>query len=80
MNRRLEIAELDEGTRHEIWESENQTVTVEPWPFKIESFKVGVEFRTVHQLSFSSDQELEKHLLECAVEERTWHFENISLT
>jgi hypothetical protein len=74
MHRRIEIAPLGDGERYEIWQNEDQTVSVEPWPFTSENFDVHVEVRTVHQLTFKGDRALERCLCECAVEDRGWRF------
>ncbi len=74
MHRRIEIASLGDGKRYEIWENEDRTVSVEPWPFSSEIIDVHVEVRTVAQLTFKGDRELERRLQECAVEDRCWNF------
>lgn len=74
MERRIEITSLGNGKRYEMWKNEDQTISVDPWPFRSESFEVHVEVRTVCQLAFTSDQQLELMLQECAVEDRCWNF------
>jgi hypothetical protein len=73
MNRRIEVTLL-RGKRHEVWENEDKTVCVEPWPFSSMNFDVHVEVRTVQQLTFKSDQELERCLWASAVTDRKWNF------
>lgn len=73
-HRRLEISPLGDKKRYEIWESEEGTVSVEPWPFRAESFDVQVEVRTVTQMTFATDRELERCLRDAAVESRSWNF------
>jgi Protein of unknown function (DUF3891) len=75
MHRRIEIAALGDGKRYEFWQAEDDTLSVEPWPFSSDSFAVHVEVRTVHQLSFESDRELERCLSKCPVEDRAWNFQ-----
>lgn len=75
MHRRVEIAKLLDQVRYETWERENGKLMIEPWPFASSSITVSLEVRTVTQLAFRSDTELEKALLDCDVEERNWTFE-----
>lgn len=74
MHRRIEIAALGDGKRYELWQKEDDTLSVKPWPFSSDCFDVHVEVRTVHQLSFASDRELERCLWESPVEDRAWSF------
>lgn len=80
MNRRIEIASLGDGKRYEIWENEDGTVSVDPWPFRSENFDMHVEVRTVPQLTFKADRELECCLGECKVEDRVWNFRKCEST
>lgn len=77
MHRRLEIAELVDNNRYEIWQNDNTSLCVEPWPFRTDGFNVAVECRTLNRLHFANDRELETSLLESAVTERRWRFTNI---
>ncbi len=66
------IAALEPNSRYEIWDSGERTVCVDPWPFRAEAFRVQVGVRTLHQLKFRTDRELEQCLQDCAVEEQCW--------
>jgi len=72
MHRRIEIAPLEKGTLYEMWEIDDDVVTVAPWPFQTDEFTLHVEVRTVPQLVFRNDRELEKCLQDCPVEDRSW--------
>lgn len=74
MHRRSEIITSNKGQRYELWEREDRSLAVDPWPFH-ESFVVSVEVRTVNQLEFSSDRELERRLTASPVENRKWKLE-----
>jgi hypothetical protein len=74
MNRRIEIVSHRNSVRYELWETGDHSLAVDPWPFEKPEFEVGVEVRTVPQLKFSSDRELEKQLMACDVENRSWTF------
>lgn len=72
MHRRIEIAALANRQRYEMWETEDQAVAVDLWPFESKLFTVHVEVRTIHQLAFESDLELEHCLHDSPVEDRFW--------
>lgn len=74
MNRRIEIVSDQGGARYDLWENGDDSLAVEPWPFETPRFEVGVEVRTIPQLKFLSDRELEKRLMLSVVENRTWTF------
>ena len=74
MQRRIEIAPLEASKRYEIWQNEDKTVSVHPWPFALDRFEELVEVRGIGQLVFASDQELEACLKQAAVEDRRWRF------
>lgn len=72
MHRRLEIAPLAGHRSYELWEAEDQRVVIDPWPFQTDVVTIHVEVRTVPQLSFRTDRELEHCLLDSPVEDRRW--------
>ncbi len=72
MHRRLEIAPLSGNRSYELWKTDDKTVVIQPWPFLTNTVKVHVEVRTLDQLGFRTDRELEECLLCCKVEERAW--------
>lgn len=74
MNRRIEIVSDRGGVRYDLWEGGDNSLAVEPWPFETPQFEVAVEVRTIPQLKFLSDRELEKRLMISAVENRIWTF------
>ncbi len=72
--RRMEISTGPDGTRHQLWQDENDKLRVEPWPFEEDSFTVRVEYRLVNQLSFASTGEFSQAMLKAKVEESVWTF------
>jgi hypothetical protein len=72
MSRRIEIVSDPSGLRYEVWQNDERSLAVEPWPFVSSPFEVSVEVRTIRQLQFTSDRELERHLRNADVENRTW--------
>jgi hypothetical protein len=79
MHRRIETAPFD-GKPSEIWEKGDQIVSIEPWPFSSTRFDVHVEVRTVQQLTFATDRDLERCLWASPVEDRIWHFQKEKLS
>lgn len=76
MQRRVEVASLGDRKRYLIWCREDETVDVDPWPFTSDHFTVQAECRTLSQLTFPSDRELERCLKKCPVSVRSWNFRN----
>ena len=73
-SRRLEVAPLPGGDASFIWEREDKTVGLEPWPFGGDRFEVGVEVKLLSQLKFESDEELRAALKAAPTEVRSWTF------
>lgn len=71
MQRRLEINSLNDE-RYEIWQREDQSLCVAPWPFSTAEFKLNVEIFPLKQLSFTNDQELGDAIADCTPVERFW--------
>lgn len=73
MERRLEINSLHKD-RYEIWQREDKSLCIAPWPFSTDSFEVGVEVFELQQLSFENDRELGDALDACKPQYRKWAF------
>jgi hypothetical protein len=72
--RALEVSAGPDGTRYDVMQRRNGTVTVTPWPFETSDFSVVVELRCLSQLSFKDDAELQTALWAAPVEALTWKF------
>ncbi|MEO0532174.1 MAG: DUF3891 family protein, partial [Planctomycetota bacterium] len=59
---------------YELWQNDDDTITVEPWPFDREGFEVEVEVRLATRLAFDDDRDLIEHLEAAEIETRRWHF------
>ncbi|MCG6156873.1 DUF3891 family protein [Rubinisphaera margarita] len=70
--RRLEIISISDKTRYEIWQRDDESIGVDPWPFATTSFNVGVEVRIVEQLAFEDDLELADALEAAKRNQREW--------
>ncbi len=72
--RRLEIITTSDKTRYEIWQRDDESIGVAPWPFAATSFSVGAEVRIVKQLAFENDLELADALEGAERDQREWTF------
>lgn len=72
--RKLEVFKDTEGQKYFILQRQDQSISVEPWPFEEREFKVWVEHRLLRQLSFTDDEELAKALSSVEAAEKEWVF------
>jgi hypothetical protein len=72
--RKLEVQRGPDGKPYFLWQREDDTLVVEPWPFEENDFTVSVEVQQLKQLRFSSEAELRKALQDAEVEFRNWTF------
>ena len=73
MERKLEINQIRD-TEHVIWQRDDETIGVEPWPFGSDEFVVGVEVYQIEQLSFVNDNALFKTVDSTVPVSREWTF------
>jgi hypothetical protein len=52
--RKMEISESPDGVMSQAFYKKDNVITVEPWPFKNDTFKVFYEYKVVEQLQFKS--------------------------
>lgn len=52
--RKMEISKSPDGDMNTVYYKPNKDTSVEPWPFKIPSFKVFYEYKILEQLQFYS--------------------------
>lgn len=74
MGRRIEVTHGLNDQRYELWQRDNDSIGVEPWPFAADEFNVEVELRKATRLSFENDADLIEHLAEADIERRSWQF------
>lgn len=77
MQRRVEITTNSLGERYDLHQTKAGTLHVEPWPFRKPRFTVAIEVRTLTQLAFRDDEELNKALCSAKVDERCHTFESL---
>ncbi len=58
--RKMEISESPDGVINQTFYKKENTIAVEPWPFKVSSFKIFYEYRIVEQLKFKTIEEFDK--------------------
>lgn len=58
--RKMEISKDPDGKMTETFYLEDTKISVEPWVFKTDSFKVFYEYKIVEQLKFKSVEEFDK--------------------
>ena len=58
--RKMEVSECPDGNMNQTYYKPNKDITVEPWVFKNDSFKVFYEYKILEQLKFDSVEEFNK--------------------
>ena len=58
--RKMEISESPDGDMNQTYYKDDNVITVEPWVFKINTFKVFYEYKIVEQLKFKSISEFDE--------------------
>lgn len=71
-NRQLEISTGPDGRAYALVQLDEQSITINPWPFRDDTFDVSFEKRVIPQLQFSSSEEFRKAFLAATVEEKVW--------
>jgi Protein of unknown function (DUF3891) len=70
----LEIAKGPTGDRHNVLLRGDNTVTVDPWPFKDKKFTVRVDASHLTQMEFKSNEELVESLQQAPIRSIEWNF------
>ena len=55
--RKMEVSECPDGNMNQTYYKPNKDISVEPWVFKNDSFKVFYEYKILEQLKFDSVEE-----------------------
>ncbi len=72
--RRLEVSKGPDGTPYYIFQRDNGSLGLDPWPFENKEFEAHIETLQLHQLAFGDDQELYNAMNEAEVKELSWAF------
>ena len=70
--RKMEISNGPDGTVHQVWQRDDGSLCVEPWPFAVNKFEVSIESRIIEQLKFNSTDELRNALEATDPTETRW--------
>jgi len=70
--RRTEISTGPDNVVYSLVQTGNETITLEPWPFKDPAFEVYFESRRLKQIQFQSSEELRQAFLSAEVVENVW--------
>ena len=74
-NRSLEINKSIDVQIYFIKELKNEALTIQPWIFKKDSFKVSAEYRLIEKTSFRDNEDFENSLNRSELKKRTWNFQ-----
>ena len=58
--RKMEVSQSPDGDMNQTFYKPNNDISVEPWVFKNDTFKVFYEYKILEQLKFSSIEEFDK--------------------
>ena len=66
--RKMEISQSPDGDMNQTYYKATNEITVKPWPFKVDKFKVFYEYRIMEQLKFNSIEDFNKMFKETPVQ------------
>lgn len=72
--RRLEVSVGPDGLSYYIFQQQNGSLSIDPWPFDESAFSVHIETFQLTQLSFTDDQELYNAIQNAELVVKTWEF------
>jgi hypothetical protein len=70
--RRVDISTGPDKEMYQLVQSDDQTLSVHPWPFETGSFTVRYDYRLVEQIQFRSSEEFREKFLLTDVKEKEW--------
>lgn len=76
--RSIQISDGPDKKDYQLIQIDEKTLTVNPWPFEAETFKVWYDSRILPQLTFSNNQEFKKCLLAAEVKENSWVLKKVN--
>ena len=72
MQRKLEIITTNDHGQFLIWKTEDENVSVDPWPFASTEFQISVEVHRINQLQFDSENEFADVLSKSLPDTLSW--------
>ena len=76
-SRRLEVSLGPDGSSYFIFQRDDESLGLDPWPFDKDEFSVHVEAFKLVQLVFKDDKELYNAMQNAEIEIREWTFRKI---
>lgn len=73
--RAVEISTGPDGKIYQLYQLENGSLTVSPWPFQNNKFQLSCEFRSISQLAFKDPEDFKKSYQATLPEFKRWFFE-----
>jgi len=70
--RKSEISTGPDKKVYHLIQIDEQTLTVDPWPFQEKSFSVYFETRLIPQIKFDSSLSFRKYFIDAEIEEKSW--------
>jgi hypothetical protein len=71
--RKLEVSTGPDKKMNYLVQIDDETITVDPWPFEAKDFTIRFEYRIIKQLQFESSEQFRKAFLKANVKEQTWN-------
>lgn len=76
VGRKLEINRTIENKTYYISSTDDDVLTIAPWPFEKKSFELDLEYRILKKVRFDSNSDLQKSISEANVAIRTFKLSN----
>ncbi len=70
--RSIEVSQGPNGDKHQLYQVDNNKLTIVPWPFEISTFSVYFESRLISQLHFKDSAEFREAFNKAKVKEIVW--------
>jgi hypothetical protein len=73
--RSVEVSQGPEGNKYQLYQVDQNKLTVDPWPFETSSFIISFESRLINQLQFKDANQFREAFNKAKVDETTWQLE-----
>ena len=70
--RSIEISQGPDSIKYQLFQVDDDKLTIAPWPFEISTFKVSFESRLITQLQFRDSAQFRDAFLKAKVKEKVW--------
>lgn len=71
-NRKLQISTGPDKKVYHLVQINDETISIEPWPFDTKNFDIRFEYRIIKQLQFASSADFRNAFLKAPVKEQVW--------